>query len=62
MVKVLVSEVKRFMIDCLKSVGAKTRPAKQQAELLIYADKMGLATQGLNKLGKHLNQYKITYI
>ncbi|CAB3251157.1 unnamed protein product [Arctia plantaginis] len=58
MVKVLASEVKRFMTECLKSAGAKTRPAKQQADLLIYADKMGLATQGLNKLDSCVNDIK----
>lgn len=50
MVKVQIGEVKRFMTDCLRAVGARVQPAREQAELLTYADAVGLRGYGIKKL------------
>lgn len=50
--KVLTSDAQRFMEECLKAAGAALKPAKQQAELLIMADKMGHPSHGMNRLGE----------
>lgn len=51
--KVKTSEAFRFMVDCLKAVGAASKAAEQQAELLIQADKLGHPSHGLNRLGNY---------
>ncbi|KAJ8717398.1 hypothetical protein PYW08_005797 [Mythimna loreyi] len=56
--KVLTQDAQRFMVDCLKAVGAGKKPALQQAELLIEADKMGHHSHGMNRLELYVNDIK----
>ncbi|KPJ10482.1 Malate dehydrogenase [Papilio machaon] len=56
--KVATSEALRFMTDCLKAVGAASRPAQQQAELLLQADRLGHPSHGLNRLEYYINDIK----
>lgn len=45
-----VSEAKRFIIDCLMTVGASKENAEAQAKLLIEADQRGHKSHGKNPL------------
>ena len=53
--KVVTADAQRFMMECLKAVGAACYPAKLQAELLIEADKIGHQSHGLNRLEFYVN-------
>ncbi|XP_038211481.1 uncharacterized oxidoreductase YjmC-like isoform X2 [Zerene cesonia] len=55
MARVATREALRFMTDCLKAVGAASRAAQQQAELLIEADRVGHPSHGLNRLELYVN-------
>ncbi|XP_075981644.1 ureidoglycolate dehydrogenase (NAD(+))-like [Anticarsia gemmatalis] len=54
MAKVQIAEVRRFIIDCLRALGTKPIRAADQAELLIYADKLGLPNHGLHRLDSYV--------
>ncbi|XP_068620221.1 uncharacterized oxidoreductase YjmC-like [Battus philenor] len=53
--KVATADALRFMADCLKAVGAACKPAQQQAELLLQADRLGHPSHGLNRLEYYVN-------
>lgn len=55
MVKVATAEACRFMVDCLRAVGANREAAEQQAHLLIQADKFGHPSHGMNRLELYIN-------
>lgn len=49
---IALNECRRFIVDCLRAVGAQTAKAEQLAELLVSADYRGHYSHGLNRLGK----------
>ncbi|KAJ8718044.1 hypothetical protein PYW07_005974 [Mythimna separata] len=53
--KVLTKDAQRFMVDCLRAAGAASKPAQQQAELLIQADRVGHPSHGMNRLELYVN-------
>ncbi|CAG9795564.1 unnamed protein product, partial [Diatraea saccharalis] len=55
MAKVQVEEVRRFIEDCLRSVGAPDSEAKAHAALLLHADVTGHFSHGLNRLVFYIN-------
>lgn len=46
-----IDEVKRFVQDCMVSVGTSKENACLLAETLAQADEFGIHTHGLNRLG-----------
>lgn len=52
MLCVKIDEVRRFMEECLQTVGASKNSAKHHAHLLLHADLTGHFSHGLNRLGK----------
>ncbi|XP_037962310.2 uncharacterized oxidoreductase YjmC [Plutella xylostella] len=53
--KVATAEVLRFMTDCLKTVGTNAKAARQTAELLLQADRLGHPSHGLNRFEYYIN-------
>ncbi|CAH1984627.1 unnamed protein product [Acanthoscelides obtectus] len=51
-----LSEAKRFMVDCLKAVGATESNAETVADNLLEADYRGHYSHGMNRLGMS-NEY-----
>ena len=45
------NEVKRYMIDCMTSVGTAEENAAHLADALVAGDKRGHFSHGLNRLG-----------
>ena len=52
MPEVTLEEVRRFMEDSLKVLGAPDSEAKAHADLLVHADTVGHYSHGLNRLGE----------
>lgn len=61
MAAVAKDEVRRFIVECLKTVGAPSRAALDQAELLVQADRTGHFSHGLNRLG-NVYIYLFTFV
>ncbi|KAH9635831.1 hypothetical protein HF086_002391 [Spodoptera exigua] len=55
MPEVKLEEVRRFMEDSLKAVGAPESEAKAHADLLMHADTVGHYSHGLNRLEFYIN-------
>ncbi|XP_026743777.1 uncharacterized protein LOC113505333 [Trichoplusia ni] len=55
MPEVKLEEVRRFMEDALKSVGAPESEARAHADLLMHADTVGHYSHGLNRLEFYVN-------
>lgn len=55
MAAIAKEEVKRFIVDCLKTAGAPVRAAADQADLLVQADRTGHFSHGLNRLEFYVN-------
>ncbi|XP_075981124.1 (2R)-3-sulfolactate dehydrogenase (NADP(+))-like [Anticarsia gemmatalis] len=55
MPEVRLEEVRRFMVDSLKAVGAPDKEARAQADLLMHADTVGHYSHGLNRLEFYIN-------
>uniref|UniRef100_A0A914EBK7 Malate dehydrogenase n=1 Tax=Acrobeloides nanus TaxID=290746 RepID=A0A914EBK7_9BILA len=53
-----VDEMKKFMVDALKTAGVTQDHASQQAELLMSADSRGHYSHGLNRLHIYVNDVK----
>lgn len=47
-------EVKRFILDCMASVGTAKKHAEELADVLIAADYRGHYSHGLNRLGERI--------
>ncbi|KAL4721339.1 hypothetical protein ACJJTC_006485 [Scirpophaga incertulas] len=58
MPEVRVEEVRRFMEESLKAVGAPEEAAKAQTDLLLHADTVGHFSHGLNRLAFYINDIK----
>ncbi|GBP85491.1 Malate dehydrogenase [Eumeta japonica] len=55
MAAVAKEEVRRFITECLKAVGAPAQAALDQADLLLQADRTGHFSHGLNRLEFYVN-------
>ncbi|OXA61225.1 uncharacterized oxidoreductase YjmC [Folsomia candida] len=51
-------EVKRFILDCMASVGTAKKHAEELADVLIAADYRGHYSHGLNRLEMYVNDIK----
>lgn len=49
--RVALNEIRRFIVDCMTSVGAPQNHAVAMADLLLEADQRGHFSHGLNRLG-----------
>lgn len=47
-----VTEIHRYMVDCMTSVGTPKEHASALADVLLEADRRGHYSHGLNRLGK----------
>jgi LDH2 family malate/lactate/ureidoglycolate dehydrogenase len=51
-----IKKVRRFVVGKFKSLGVPKKDAKICADVLLAADKMGIATHGLSRLGYYLKR------
>ncbi|KAJ8717396.1 hypothetical protein PYW08_005795 [Mythimna loreyi] len=58
MPEIQLEEVRRFMEDCLKAVGAPESEAQAHADLLMHADTVGHYSHGLNRLEFYINDIR----
>ncbi|GAB6031604.1 hypothetical protein CHUAL_009368 [Chamberlinius hualienensis] len=55
---IAIPEVKKFIIECLKIVGAKPNHAEIMSEVLVSADYRGHFSHGLNRLELYVKDFK----
>lgn len=46
-----IEELKRFVVECMVSVGTPEKEAKEFADVLVAADYRGHYSHGLNRIG-----------
>ncbi|KAF5303725.1 hypothetical protein FQR65_LT00869 [Abscondita terminalis] len=55
---IALKEARRFMVDCMKAVGAPTKHAELLADLLVEADYRGIFSHGMNRLEIYMNDVR----